>query len=61
MSDIYVRQYEEGLTWKNQPNKDTPLEAEKLRILDDGIKRVDAEASAAMRHLYGLIKGKGWA
>lgn len=61
MSGIYERQYEHGIDWQDSPNKDTPLDAEHLNRLNDGMKRVDAEVSAAMRYLYGRIKEKGWA
>lgn len=61
MSGIYERQYEHGLTWEDEPVHDTPIDAEHLNKLDDGMKRVDAEVSAAMRYLYGRIKEKGWA
>lgn len=61
MSGIYNRQYVQRIDWEDKPSKDTPLDAEHLRTLDEGIKRVDTEISAAIQYLYNRIRDKGWA
>lgn len=53
--DIYERQYENRIEWQDSPSKDTPLDAEHLNRLDEGIKRVDAELSAALTYCYNRI------
>jgi hypothetical protein len=55
MAEIYRRQYETPTEWQNLPSEDTPLDAEHLNKLDEGIKRVDAELSAALTYCYNRL------
>ena len=55
MADIYERQYENRINWQDAPNTDTPLDAEHLNRLDECIRRVDAELSAALTYCYNRI------
>lgn len=55
MNGIYERQYETRTGWQNLPSEDTPLDAEHLNKLDEGIKRVDSELSAALAYCYNRL------
>ena len=55
MSDIYERQYIDGVNWQDKPSKNTPLDAECLNKLDAGIKRVDAELSSALTYCWNRL------
>ena len=55
MAEIYRRQYENRIEWQDFPNQNTPLDAEHLNKLDEGIRRVDRELAAALTYCYNRL------
>jgi hypothetical protein len=56
---IYERQYTNRVNWQNSPSVATPLDAEKLNIMDKGLQDIDAAAKNAIDQLVEMIDGGG--
>lgn len=60
---VYNRQYVDRVSWENSPSVSTPLDAELLNQMDEGLQKIDAEAKNAVDTLVKMIEeggGKGW-
>lgn len=56
---VYERQYTDGVNWENTPSVSTPLSAEKLNVMDNGLEKIDAAAKSAVDQLVEMIEGGG--
>ena len=56
---VYNRQYTDRVNWQNAPSVSTPLDEEKLNIMDAGLQAIDAEAKRAVDALVEMIEGGG--
>lgn len=56
---VYNRQYTDRVNWQNAPSVSTPLDEEKLNIMDAGLEAIDAEAKRAVDALVEMIEGGG--
>ena len=56
---VYNRQYTDRVNWQNAPSVSTPLDEEKLNIMDAGLQAIDAEAKRAVDALVEMIEAGG--
>lgn len=56
---VYNRQYTDRVNWQNAPSVSTPLDEEKLNIMDAGLQAIDEEAKRAVDTLVEMIEGGG--
>ena len=56
---LYNRQYEDRVSWENSPSVSTPLEAELLNQMDEGLQKIDAEAERVVDILKAMIDAGG--
>lgn len=63
MARVYQRQYTDSVSWENTPSVATPIDADNLNKMDEGLQAIDAAVEDAVNKLEQMIEaggGRGW-
>lgn len=59
MAGVYQRQYADGVSWENTPSVATPIDADNLNKMDEGLQAIDAAVENAVNRLEEMIEAGG--
>lgn len=59
MARVYQRQYTDGVSWENTPSVASPIDADNLNKMDEGLQAIDSAVAVAVDRLEQMIEEGG--